>query len=328
MGEAWDADRLAETVRAYRPSLIVMALVRTGVVERLVEGPGTAANIASRCRVDEPVLRRILDAAASLGIVETSSGTYALPGVLADDLRGGAMDGLRHQADGFDKWARIEGVLRSGRTDFPDDLDVTLDPGRNETFILAMHAYAAAPASRLASILPREGADTLLDLGGGPGTFCFALLDAWPGLRAAVADLPITLRVTRRPAEERGLGRRMSTIEADFYRDRDCDLGGPWDLVLLSSVMHAEGEAENRDLLARVRRVTAPGGRIVIREHVLSEDRASPPRAALFDVHMLVSTRRGRCYTLGEITSMLEDAGFREPMPLGAAEDGLVVARA
>jgi hypothetical protein len=66
----------------------------------------------------------------------------------------------------------------------------------------------------------------------------------------------------------------------------------------------------------------------VIRENLLSADRTGPPRATMFDVHMLVSTRRGRCYSLDEISGMLRAAGFTDPRLLTDEDDGFVVADA
>ena len=328
----WTVDRLMDEARGFRVPMLIAALVKCGALDRLAAGAAEAPALAAACRVDGPALARMLDACASLGIAVKQGRRYALAPSLAGDLAGGGvgtgLDGIRHTAQTLDKWKAIDEVLRQGRADYPPTMDVTADPALNEAFIRAMHAYAGPRARRLAEVLPREGARTLLDLGGGPGTFSLALLAAWPGLEATVADLPLTLRTTRKVIEETGAGDRLRVLEADFYRDRSCLLGGPWDLALVSAVLHAEGEAENRDLLRRVRGAVAPGGRIVIRENLLREDRVGPPLASLFDVHMLVSTRRGRCYTLGEISSMLAEAGFPDPRLLTDIEEGFVVARA
>jgi ubiquinone/menaquinone biosynthesis C-methylase UbiE len=317
----WTADDLAETARGFRLPVVLLALVRAGVIGALCERPAGPAALAAACGVHEGALVRMLNVLVSVGILDLAEGAYSLRVDPGDHL-----ESMRHAADGLDKWLSLPDVLSRGHAEFPDELDVTLDPERNERFIRAMYAHAGPVAGRLARVLPREGAMSFLDLGGGPGTFCFALLEAWDGLVATLADLPLTLRVTRRLVDEKGAGDRMRLVEADFYHDRGCDLGGPYDLALVSAVIHAEGEDENRDLLARARRVVSTGGRILVRETLLDESRLGPTRAALFDVHMLVSTRRGRCYTLAEISDMLEGAGFRRPRLLAGPEEGIVVA--
>lgn len=53
-----------------------------------------------------------------------------------------------------------------------------------------------------------------------------------------------------------------------------------------------------------------PGGRIVVRDHVLSPDRIKPGSGALFAVNMLVGTEGGNSYTEAEICDALTQAGF------------------
>jgi SAM-dependent methyltransferase len=320
-----------ELLRSFQLPLVMHVLIRAGVLDRLVRAPATAGEMARECGVDGGALARLLNAVTSVGILQRDGETYSLAPGLAAEIgtgTGSPLDGFKHAADGLDKWLEIEAVLKRGFAEYGHDRDVTRDPERNENFIRAMHAYAGPVARRFAELVPREDAGTFLDLGGGPGTFSHALLEAWPGLRATIVDLPLTLRVTRRLVEEKGLEDRLELIERDFFLDTAGDLGGPYDLVLVSAVIHAEGETASRELFRRLHGVVAPGGRIVVRERILGEDRTGPPRATMFDVHMLVSTRRGRCYTLSEISSMLADAGFREPHLLSDLDEGFVVADA
>ncbi len=331
MTRQWTAGSLQELLRGYQLPIVVLVLVRAGVLDRLVEAPATAADLARGCGVDEGALERLLNAVTAVGILERRNGAYALAPGLGAELTtaiGSPLDGFKHSAEGLDKWFELEKVLERGFADFAYDRDVTRDPERNEHFIRAMHAYAGPTARRFAQLVPREGATTFLDIGGGPGTFSHALLDAWPDLRATIVDLPLTLRVTRTLAAEKGLDDRLRLIEADFFLDRKADLGGPYDLVLVSAVIHAEAEAPCRDLFERLHGATSPGGRIVVRERILAEDRTGPPPSTMFDVHMLVSTRRGRCYTLSEISSMLAGAGYGNPRLLSDLDEGFVIADA
>ena len=53
-----------------------------------------------------------------------------------------------------------------------------------------------------------------------------------------------------------------------------------------------------------------PGGRIVLRDHILSTNRTHPRSGTLFAVNMLVGTEGGNSYTETEIRDALEQAGF------------------
>jgi len=77
-----------------------------------------------------------------------------------------------------------------------------------------------------------------------------------------------------------------------------------------------------------VSRALRPGGRLVIRDHIMEDDRTRPPAGALFAVNMLVGTEGGGTYTLEEIEHGLVEAGFVEVRLLerGQRMDGLVEA--
>ena len=88
------------------------------------------------------------------------------------------------------------------------------------------------------------------------------------------------------------------------------------------------GPAGNVALFRNVHDALVPGGRIVIRDHVMSPDRTAPRAGALFAVNMLVGTEEGGTFTFEEIASWLAEAGFVRPRLVRAGErmDGLVEA--
>jgi hypothetical protein len=89
-------------------------------------------------------------------------------------------------------------------------------------------------------------------------------------------------------------------------------IGGPYDFVWISQILHAYSEEDCQKLLRRVRAALAPGGRVVVQEFLLSESKTSPPGPVFFSVHMVAVTERGRAYTAREIAAMMKAAGFRK----------------
>src|SRR5262249_24360832 len=84
-----------------------------------------------------------------------------------------------------------------------------------------------------------------------------------------------------------------------------------YDLVLLSHVTHDESPEMNARLLAKAHAALSPGGRVAIDDFVVDEEGCGPPFAARFSINMLIYTRGGRVYSLGEYQRMIEDA----PLP-------------
>jgi hypothetical protein len=95
-----------------------------------------------------------------------------------------------------------------------------------------------------------------------------------------------------------------------------------------STIIHQNSPEQNEALYRKCFDALEAGGRIVIRDHVLSPDRTRPPSGALFAINMLVATPGGGCYTFEEIRVGLEAAGLERVRQLREDEqmDGLVEA--
>ena len=78
--------------------------------------------------------------------------------------------------------------------------------------------------------------------------------------------------------------------DGDFQRD---PIGGGYDVVLMSNVLHGQGPEENQGLFQKVYEALASGGKLIVRDVVMSEGREYPAWGALFAVNMLLHTGRG-----------------------------------
>jgi SAM-dependent methyltransferase len=218
---------------------------------------------------------------------------------------------LRHRNRLFRNWALLEERVRGEPLPEPSARPSLLNDERaHEAFILAMWEGGLPRAPQVAEHVDLEGVRTIADLGGGPGHYLAEFARRSPRVEPYLIDLPRTLRVARRLLERTPVVARVRFVEWDFYNTEAPAGLPPFDLVFISSVLHAESPERNRALLARVFPLVSPGGRLVVKEHVVDPDRTSPVEAALFAVNMLADTPSGRTYTEAEIVSWGEGAGF------------------
>ena len=101
----------------------------------------------------------------------------------------------------------------------------------------------------------------------------------------------------------------MRLAEGDFLED---PLGGPYDFVWISQILHAYSGADCVKLLRRARSALVPSKRAAVQEFLLAEGKTSPPGPVFFSVHMVAVTEGGRAYTAREIAGMMRSAGFRK----------------
>jgi ubiquinone/menaquinone biosynthesis C-methylase UbiE len=189
-----------------------------------------------------------------------------------------------------------------------------------------MEENARERAARVARTFPLRPGERVLDLGGGAATYAVAWADACPGAEITVLDTPGTLRVTRKILREKGAEGRVRLVEGDFLKD---PLGGPYDFVWISQILHAFAVPDCVRLLRRARAALAPGGRAGVQEFLLDDGKVSPPGPVFFSVHMVAVTGGGRAYTAGEISGMMGKAGFRKISagPKDARGVGVITAR-
>jgi SAM-dependent methyltransferase len=311
-----EARDLAETVT------IVAAAWDAGVFEALRE-PRTPEAVAERAGLDPRGAGIILPVLVELGLVEESADGFRL----APDARPLAERGPQTAGGGLPLWlhnlrglTRLPEVLRSGRPLDPET-DRAAEEDERDSIARFMAGMAASPQARVRRVVDEclaraPGARRALDLGGGPGLYARAFAEK--GLEVTLLDTPATVDFVR---DEYGLGdvRRLRLVGADFIEDPLPE--GPFDIALLSNILHIYAPEENIALLHKVAGVTAPGGVAAIAEFV----RGRSPRAARFAMIMLMRTEGGNSYTERELAGWLEASGFADPRMVDVDDDRQLV---
>lgn len=306
LGYYWEAKVLLTSVKLDLFTLLAQAGAR--------EHPAglTAKEIAGRLSVsgDERALTRLLDALVAIELLRQANGRYTnhpeAETLLSTTSPQYAGDLLILQDDEWDQWGQLEATVRTGTRPVTGNVFQT-NPEMARHVSMVLHRIGLQTAPLLATRLNLKEARTLLDLGGGAGTYAIAFCQASPRLRATIADLPATLHTAERVVAEAKMTDRIALRPGNFHTD---DLGGPYDVVFMSDVIHYQESDENQALLRRAAGVLVPGGRLVLKDKFLDEGRASPAWTAIFAVHLLVHTEHGDCYTVAEAMDWMKAAGL------------------
>lgn len=188
---------------------------------------------------------------------------------------------------------------------FREGMDSAMESGdsaRRLTMALAGRAFICAPI--LAEVLPLNGVQHLLDLGGGTGIYGMALAQQNPALRVSVLDRPEVLKIAAELLTTHGPADRVDLVTGDLFGDYpSCDA------VLLSNVLHDWNEETCMDILTRCHRALKPGGRLFIHDVYLNDAMDGPLNVALYSA-ALFSLTEGRAYSSAEYRAMLGATGF------------------
>jgi hypothetical protein len=307
--QTWTPDHILSTSGAYWATCALHGAVALDLFTHIGDSRMGGQRVAEK--LDAPVdpVTRLLDALAAMGLLTKAAGGYANTEASRTYL---SMDSdryigyiIRHHHHLVASWARLPEAILTGK---PIRMPVR-EKGSDarEAFLMGMFNLATQLAPRLVPAVDLSGCTTLLDLGGGPGTYAIHFCRHHPNLRAAVMDLPTTQPFAEKTIRNMGMDDRVSFISGDYLQD---DIPGAYDAVWMSHILHGESAEDCLGIIEKGFQCLNPGGVVVIHEFILDDTLDSPLFPALFSLNMLLGTEGGRAYSQAQLVGMLKRTGF------------------
>jgi len=314
--------------RAFWEARILMTAAEIDVFSLLLDAPKTSAQVSRELSCDQRATEALLNALVALGLLVKKQGGFRVrPGfepALSSSAPETVLPVIQHMAQLWDNWGKLTQIVREGAAR-RSLAALERDEAGVRAFIGAMHTIGLGLARNVVARLDLANHRSLIDVGGGSGVYTIAMLQAAPDLRATIFDRPLVTEFAKQKLAEEGLTNRVRLVNGDFYVDA---LPAGHDLALLSAIIHQNAPEQNVALYRKVFAALVPGGTLVVRDFVMSEDHTQPPDGAFFAINMLVNTPGGSTYSFEDISKDLEAAGFVAVVLLHRGEmDSLVSAR-
>lgn len=299
-----DISEFRDKVVAFRESRILHTALHHRFFDFIEQG-SDEEQIAERAASDIRATRRVLNALVTMDVLVKNGNKYQHTEMsrkyLVSDAEESRYQGLLHSAYGWKNWSALPDIVESG--DLPERRTVFDDDHRYRNFILAMHDYQKQHAKQVAEALNLEPEEKVLDCGGGPGTFARAFKRAQPEAAVTLFDLPDGIEI----AKELTKDVEIEFIGGDFFED---ELGGPYDTVFLSNIIHSWSPEDNRTLLSIINNNLCRGGQLIIRDRFVQDDGTTSKETMIFSLHMLVNNCVGGCYPVSEVQEWLSDTHY------------------
>ena len=294
---------------AYQKTAAMQAAVDVGLFSAIGAGSTSVPAIARECGASPKGVRVLCDYWTVNGLLTKSGDTYALTPEAAHFLDrsspaylGGVLGFLNGPIKPF--FERLTQAVRNGGCETAGSVETEYEGWI--PFAQQMGAMMFPSAQAIAKLLGNVSG-RVLDVAAGHGLFGIVLAQQNPKVRVTALDWPKVLDVAKKHAEQMGVADRYSTIAGDAFT---VDLAGPYDVILLTNLLHHFNAEQCTTLLKRLRAALRPGGRLVTLEFVPNEDRITPPMSATFPLVMLATTAAGDAYTFAELEKMFRAAGF------------------
>lgn len=293
----------------------IRAVCIVGVADHLAAGPLTVAELARRSDTDEATLRKSLEYLSTRDIFAMDGERVELT-PMADLLRAEhpysardiflspvactrAMEGLDHAIrTGEPAFDVVHGVtMWKYLADHPDD---------GEAFDKVMSGVTALELMAILRACAWSRFGTIVDVGGGNGSFLASLLRRVKGAQGVLFDLPGVVAHAPEFFAAAGVGDRARYVAGSFLSD-EIPSGG--DAYVLKRILYSWTDAEVVGILSRVRVAMGPRSHLFIMEagRQADEDPVLARRMAML-MHTLTA---GGARSLEQQERLLNQAGLR-----------------
>jgi ubiquinone/menaquinone biosynthesis C-methylase UbiE len=307
--ELLNPDQINTLAYSFQKSRVLLTAVKLNIFSILDKHLLQSDEIAQKINSNPRATDRLMNALVAIGLLRKVHGKFYNTETAAKYLVEGKPDfmaGLFHVNTLWNSWSTLTEVVKKGTSLIRKNTDV--ENNWLNSFITAMHYRAANQAKIIGLMLELGSVKKMLDVGGGSGAFSYEFMKINPQIELVIFDIPEVIKLTKKYADDYQLINKIKFIEGDYHID---DFGTGYDLILLSAIIHINSFDQNRSLIKKCVDALNSGGRLVIRDFVMSEDRTTPVAGALFSINMLVNTESGDTYTENEIKEWLISSGIK-----------------
>lgn len=309
--------RLMSYITGHWVAAAVYAAARLKLADQFRSGPRHSDVVAAAIGANPSACYRLLRALTTLGIFEeTGPRTYRLTDVgelLREDnphsLR--AMALFQGAAPHWLGWGNFLHAVQTGESAFekvhgqPFFDYCQTDAEFSAAFNGAMTGMSAMAAEAVVGAYDFSGIQRLVDVGGGHGYLLSRILQANPGLRGCVYDLPHVVAGAQAVINAAGVADRCETVGGSFF-----ETVPPADAYISKNIIHDWDDEHSRTILRHMKANLAAGGRVLLVEIVITGENRHA-LGTLLDLEMLHSTHGGRERTTDEYAALFTAVGLK-----------------
>jgi demethylspheroidene O-methyltransferase len=295
---------------------VLFACVGLRLLPQLQGGPQSVPTLAARASVPIDAMNTLLEAAASLRLLERRSGERYGLGPLGAAVLGnpGIAAMVEHHALLYADLVNPIALLRGQGGErklsryWPYAGNASPSGLTREIvspYTALMSASQPMVAEMVLAAYPFARHRRLLDVGGGDGSFLIAVGQRVPRLELCLFELPAVAGMARDKFAAHGLSNRASVSEGNFLKD---PLPKGSDVVSLIRVLHDHDDDAVLSLLARAREMLPSDGVLVIGEPMAKASGADAINA-YFKLY-LYAMGSGRPRSFAALRKLLNQSGF------------------
>lgn len=310
------AEQLSTIAFSFMASKALFAGLHIDLFTELTGQPRTPEELARATGVPVNRIVMLTTALASIGILtwaddQRLQNSPAAENFLSKHSKYDFGDYLRYQIDQqmYPFLLQLNAVMKD---DLSDDAIASYrhwmaDEEQASVYSESQHAGSLGPGRTLARLVDLSGATSLLDVGGGTGAMTISLCKAYGDLHSTIIDFPNVAEIGWRFIAEADLVDRVRYIPGNAV---EVAWPGEQDAILMSYLLSGVPGDAVPTLLDKAFAALAPGGKLLIHDFMVEEDRSGPALAALWQLQHMAFTPEARSLSVDWLIAKGREIGF------------------
>lgn len=310
------AEDLSSIAFGFMASKALFAGLHVDIFSALAEGPKSAEELADIAGIPLNRVVMLATALVSIGLLINDDDNKfqnapASQSFLAKQTKYDFGDYLRYQIDQqmYPFLLQLNAVMKG---DLSDDAIASYkhwmtDEEQASVYSESQHAGSLGPGRTLARKVDLASATSLLDVGGGTGAITISLSREYPNLETTIIDFPNVAEIGWRFISEAGMVDRVRYIPGNAV---EVQWPGGQDAILMSYLMSGVPGDNVEGLLQKAFEACSPGGKLMVHDFMVEEDRSGPALAALWQLQHMAFTPDARSLSVGWLTKAAKKIGF------------------
>ena len=310
------AEDLSSIAFGFMASKALFAGLHVDIFSMLADGPKSAEELAKAADIPINRVAILTTALASVGLLTIADdrkirNSPAAQSFLSKESKYDFGDYLRFQIDQqmYPFLLQLNAVMKG---DLSEDAIASYkhwmaDEEQASVYSESQHAGSLGPGRTLARKVDLGNAATLLDVGGGTGAMTISLCTEYENLNATIIDFPNVAEIGWRFISEADLVDRVRYIPGNAI---EVQWPGNQDAILMSYLMSGVPGEDVEGLLLKAFEALSPGGKLIVHDFMVEEDRRGPALAALWQLQHMAFTPEARSLSVGWLTEAGKKIGF------------------
>lgn len=310
------AEELSSIAFGFMASKALFAGLHVDLFSTLAEGPMSGEELAETAGIPINRIVMLTTALTSVGLLTIDDdkkiqNSPAAQSFLSKQSKYDFGDYLRYQIDQqmYPFLLQLNAVMKD---ELSEDAIASYrhwmtDQEQASVYSESQHAGSLGPGRTLARKVDLADVSSLLDVGGGTGAMTISLCREYPDLQATIIDFPNVAEIGWRFISEADLVDRVRYIPGNAV---EVQWPGNQGAILMSYLMSGVQGDNVEDLLHKALVALAPGGKLMVHDFMVEEDRRGPTLAALWQLQHMAFTPDARSLSVGWLTQTAKRVGF------------------